>query len=86
MHLILMMLSGWGRVSAADARSPGRVCRERVRAADARDAGQFWGVGQESGQLMLMMLAGFGGVGGLLTAADAHAAGRAWRLGKRQGR
>ena len=36
------------------------------------------GVGAESGQVMLMMLAGLWGGWGRVNAADAHDAGRVW--------
>ena len=50
----------------------------RVRAADAHDAGRAWGLGEESGQLIFMMVLGrSSGSVCSFGAVDAHDVGRA---------
>ena len=72
--MVLASFGGWGGVRAPDAHDAGRASGEEIgSAADAHDAGRagggvgaesgVWAVGDESVQLMLMMLGEFWGVG-----------------------
>ena len=65
-QLMSMMLAGFGNVGKpgeADAHDAGQAWLYEQGAADAHDAGRVWPCGENQGQLMLMMLAGFGHVG-----------------------